>query len=48
MGNACCNNADKDQHAKDFAKPQPKDDGIDPLVLENAKANEDKIIKIQA
>lgn len=52
MGNACCNNAEKDQNnlEPNAAKPQAKDGAgsIDPEVMKKATENEDKIVKLQA
>lgn len=50
MGNACCNNAEKDQNnlEPNAVKPQAKEESIDPEVIKKATENEDKIVKIQA
>jgi hypothetical protein len=49
MGNSCCNNA-KDEFSKDYGKMKKKTaNANDPemkKLLEEAKRNEDKIIKL--
>ena len=49
MGNACCNYAgDKDKNDLRFGKkPEKLDPALD-KILQEAKNNEDKIVKIQA
>jgi hypothetical protein len=53
MGNACCNNAEKDHNVVEYTKPQARKNGdeaeeLDPELLKRAEENKEKIVKLQA
>jgi hypothetical protein len=54
MGNACCNNAEKDVNVVDYStKPQARKNGeeaeeVDPDLLRRAEENKEMIVRLQA